>query len=64
MDINLTKPIEDFIERQIAKGYADQNEVVRQAFLRWMEEEFEPDPPQLKEKLDEARDGRFHSYKR
>ena len=63
MDINLTKPIEDFIERQIAKGYADRNEVIRQAFLRWMEEEeFEPDPPRLKEKIAEAKNGKFHSY--
>src|SRR5690348_15112678 len=38
MEIKVTKPIEEFIERQVAKGYADANEVARQALLRWMEE--------------------------
>lgn len=63
MEITVTKPIEEFIRRQLAKGYADANEVARQAFLRWMEEEeFEPNPPRLREKLESARGGQFHSY--
>ena len=63
MEIKVTKPIEEFIERQVAKGYADANEVARQALLRWMEdEEFDPDPPQLQEKLAAARQGRFRPH--
>jgi Arc/MetJ-type ribon-helix-helix transcriptional regulator len=63
MEVTVTKPIEEFIERQLAKGYSDANEVTRQAFLRWMEEEdFVADPPQLQEKLDAARKGKFHRY--
>jgi Arc/MetJ-type ribon-helix-helix transcriptional regulator len=63
MEVTVTKPIEEFIEQQLAKGYADANEVTRQAFLRWMdEEEFEADPPRLREKLDAARQGKFRPY--
>jgi Arc/MetJ-type ribon-helix-helix transcriptional regulator len=63
MEFTLTKPIEEFIRWQIAKGYADADEVARQAFLRWMEEEnFEPAPPRLVEKLTAARKGTFRSY--
>ncbi len=63
MELTLTKPIEEFIRWQIAKGYADANEVARQAFLRWMEEvDFEPAPPRLLEKLTAARQGSFHPY--
>jgi Arc/MetJ-type ribon-helix-helix transcriptional regulator len=63
MQITVTKPIEDFINRQLAKGYADPSEVARQAFLRWMEEEdFDSDPPQLREKLDAARQGNFRPF--
>ena len=63
MEIVLTKPIEEFIKRQLEKGYADENEVAGQAFLRWMEAgEFEPDPPALAEKLAEARTGKFRPY--
>jgi len=63
MEITVTKPIEEFIEQQLAKGYADASEVTRQAFLRWMEaEEFEPDPPRLREKLEAARQGKFRPY--
>ena len=48
---------------QLARGYADAGEVARQAFLRWMEEEdFEADPPRLREKLDAARQGKFRPY--
>lgn len=62
MEITVTKPIEEFIERQLAKGYADASEVTRQAFLRWMEEEFDAEPPRLQEKLEAARQGKFHPY--
>ena len=63
MEITVTKPIEAFIEQQLAKGYANASEVARQAFLRWMEEEdFDAEPPRLQEKLDAARQGTFHSY--
>ena len=63
MEITVTKPIEQFIQEQLARGYADVNEVARQAFLRWMEEDdFEADPPNLRDKLAEARRGRFHPH--
>lgn len=63
MEITVTKPIEDFIKEQLAKGYADESEVARQAFLRWMEEEdFDADPPNLKAKLEAARAGKFQPY--
>ncbi len=63
MQITLTKPIEDFIQRQLERGYADASEVARQAFLRWMEEEdYAPDPPRLRQKLLEAHQGQFHPY--
>ena len=63
MEITVTKPIEDFIKQQLAKGYADANEVARQAFLRWMEEdEFDPEPPKLREKIEAARQCKFHLY--
>ena len=58
MKLELTKPIERFIERQIKRGYANPSEVARQAFLRWMEQEDEV-PPRLQEKLDQAATGRF-----
>jgi len=64
MKIELSKPIEEFIEQQLAKGYSDASEVTRQAFLRWMEEEeFQPDPPLLREKIEEARRGKFAPYR-
>jgi putative addiction module CopG family antidote len=64
MQVTLTKPIEDFIHRQLSKGYPDVSEVMRQAFLRWMEEEeVEADPPHLREKLAAAHDGTFRPYK-
>jgi Arc/MetJ-type ribon-helix-helix transcriptional regulator len=63
MEVTVTKPIEQFIEQQLAKGYSDANEVTRQAFLRWMEEEdFTVDPPGLREKLDAARRGKFRPH--
>ena len=63
MEITVTKPIEEFIQHQLAKGYSDASEVARQAFLRWMEEEeFEPEPPRLREKIEAARDGKFRPY--
>ena len=63
MEITVTKPIEDFIREQMAKGYTDESEVARQAFLRWMaEEDFDAEPPRLREKLEAARRGTFHPY--
>ena len=63
MEITVTKPIAEFIEQQLARGYADAGEVARQAFLRWMEEEeFDADPPRLREKLEAARQGKFRPY--
>ena len=63
MEITVTKPIEDFIKQQLAKGYADAGEVARQAFLRWMEEEeFDAEPPRLREKIEAARQGKFRPY--
>lgn len=63
MEIQVTEPIQKFIERQIARGYSDPSEVARQAFLRWMEqEEFESDPPALREKIQAARQGAFRPY--
>lgn len=63
MEITVTEPIAEFIEQQLAKGYVDANEVARQAFLRWMaDEEFDADPPRLREKLDAARQGGFRPY--
>ena len=63
MEVTVTKPIEEFIEQQLAKGYANASEVTRQAFLRWMEEEeFEVEPPRLQEKLEAARQGGFRAY--
>jgi Arc/MetJ-type ribon-helix-helix transcriptional regulator len=63
MEVTVTKPIEEFIEQQLAKGYANPSEVARQALLRWMEEEeFDADPPRLREKLDAARQGKFRPY--
>ena len=48
---------------QLARGYADAGGVARQALLCWMEEEeFEADPPRLREKLDAARQGKFRPY--
>ncbi len=63
MEITITKPIQEFIEQQLAKGYLDASEVTRQAFLRWMEEEdFDAEPPWLPEKLEAARQGKFRPY--
>lgn len=58
MEITVTKPLEEFIEQQLARGYADASEVARQVFLRWMEaEELDPEPPRLREKIEAARRG-------
>ena len=63
MEITVTKPIEDFIKQQLAKGYADASEVTRQAFLRWMEEEeFDMEPPRLREKIEAAPQSSFRPY--
>jgi Arc/MetJ-type ribon-helix-helix transcriptional regulator len=58
MELTLTGPIEDFIQRQLVQGYKDADEVARQAFLRWMAEETDT-PPQIQSRLDEAAKGRF-----
>lgn len=58
MQFTLTGPIEAFIQRQVAQGYKDADEVARQAFLRWMSEESDT-PPHIQKKLDEASIGRF-----
>lgn len=58
MQITLTGPIESFIQRQLAQGYKDAEEVTRQAFLRWMAEESDT-PPHIQARLDEAAQGRF-----
>lgn len=58
MQLTLTGPIEAFIQRQIAQGYKDGEEVTRQALLRWMAEESDT-PPQIQSRLDEAASGRF-----
>lgn len=58
MELTLTGPIEDFIQRQLVHGYKDTDEVVRQAFLRWMAEEADT-PPHIQSRLDEASKGRF-----
>lgn len=63
MEVTVTKPIEEFIEQQLARGYTNAGEVARQALLRWMEEEeFNAEPPRLREKLDAARAGKFRPY--
>ena len=63
MEITVTKPIEDFIEQQLARGYTDASEVARQAFLRWMEaDEISQEPPHLKKKIEEARQCKFRNY--
>ncbi len=58
MQLTLTGPIEAFIQRQIAQGYKDGEEVTRQALLRWMAEDSET-PPHIQSRLDEAASGRF-----
>jgi Arc/MetJ-type ribon-helix-helix transcriptional regulator len=58
MEITVTGPMEAFIQRQIAEGYRDGEEVARQALLRWMADEGDT-PPRIQERLDEAAKGRF-----
>lgn len=58
MQLTLTGPIEAFIQRQVAQGYKDADDVARQAFLRWMNEESDT-PPHIQARLDEAAEGRF-----
>ncbi len=58
MQLSLTGPIEAFIQRQVAQGYKDADEVARQAFLRWMSEESDS-PPNIQTRLNEAAMGRF-----
>ena len=63
MKIELTRPIEQFIQQQMEKGYTNPSEVVRQACLRWMEAEDEM-PPRVQEKLDQAAAGSFRKGSR
>lgn len=58
MQVTLTAHIEAFIQRQVAQGYKDADEVARQAFLRWMSEEADTQPL-IQTRLDEAAVGRF-----
>lgn len=58
MHVSLTAPMEAFIQRQIEQGYRDEEEVARQALLRWMSEESDT-PPQIQSRLDEAAKGSF-----
>jgi Arc/MetJ-type ribon-helix-helix transcriptional regulator len=58
MEITITGPMEAFIQRQIAQGYRDSEEVARQALLRWMAEEADA-PPRIQERLNEAAKSRF-----
>lgn len=58
MEITITGPMDAFIQRQIAEGYRDSEEVARQALLRWMADEADT-PPRIQERLDEAAEGRF-----
>jgi Arc/MetJ-type ribon-helix-helix transcriptional regulator len=63
MEITVAKPIEEFIQRQLDRGYADAGEVARQALLRWMdEEEFDSDLPGLASKMAQAREGEFRPH--
>ena len=56
--MQLTGPMEAFIQQQIAQGYKDSEEVTRQALLRWMADEADT-PPHIQARLDEAATGRF-----
>ncbi len=58
MEVSLTDPMREFIERQIALGYRNPEEVARQALLRWMTEESDT-PPHIAARLEEAAKGRF-----
>jgi len=58
MQVTLTGPIEAFVQRQLAQGYKDGEEVARQALLRWMAEESDT-PHHIQSRLDEAAQGRF-----
>lgn len=58
MQVTLTGSIEAFIQRQMAQGDNDVDEVARQAFLSWMSEESET-PTHIQARLDEAAAGRF-----
>lgn len=63
MKIELTKPIEKFVQTQVEKGYSSPSEVIRQACLRWMAAEDEV-PPRVQEKLDQAAAGNFRKGSR
>ena len=57
--ISVSRPIEEFIQRKVAAGYPNADEVARQAFLRLMENDDESAhldsrPPGIDEKIREA----------
>jgi len=63
MEITVTSPMQAFIQRQIAQGYRDAEEVARQALLRWMAEE-DDTPPRIQDRLNEAAAGSFKTSNR
>jgi putative addiction module CopG family antidote len=63
MQVTLTPPLEQFIHRQIERGYASPDEVVRAALIRWMDET-DDTPPRLREKRMEAAGSEFRDLGR
>ena len=65
MNITLTGPAEDIVQRLVAKGsYRDANEAINAACLRLLEEDEnlpELPPEYFREKIMEAASGPFHS---
>ena len=64
MEITLTKPTEEFVQQQIAKGFQNASVVLEVACRRWMMEEderYETDEwrEYARKKLDEAASGSF-----
>lgn len=64
MEITLSKPTEEFVQQQIAKGFQDASVVLEVACRRWMMDEdkqYETDEwrQYVQEKLDEAARGSF-----
>lgn len=68
MEITLTPPVEEFIQRKLAEGYESPSKVIEDLCLKVMEEdedwEADPDnlPPGTLEKLEEARNGIHHPW--
>ena len=64
MEITLTKPTEEFVQQQIAKGFQNASVVLEVACRRWMMEEDEQYETEewrqhVRAKLDEAARGSF-----